>query len=67
MTWKLLGSAPTFDRLLKRVREWYYNPNIQANQTTDGHWQLSKADGTPLYGMRIIQKKNRFRFEMQQD
>ena len=56
--YKLIGSAPTLERLTKAIQEWFYNPLIKV---VDG--QVIKADGNVMAGLRVIKKKNRYRFE----
>jgi len=56
---KLLGSAPTEDRLLKLVTDFYCGSSIRFE-----NGEVFNAKGK-IEGVRMVHKKNRFRFEME--
>ena len=56
---KILGSAPTEERLLKLVTDFYCGSTIRFKGS-----QVFNAKGK-IEGVRIVKKSNRFRFEME--
>lgn len=58
---RLLGSAPTEDRLLKMVTNFYCGSSIRFEKG-----EVFNAKGK-IEGVRVIHKNNRFRFEMEEN
>ena len=60
---KLIGSAPSLERLKDHLsKNYFYSPNIELKQVSDKEWEVHSSKGK-IEGFRVIQKKNRFRFE----
>ena len=64
MKYKLLGSAPTLDRLKELLSNYFYTDiKLSVNPANNGQWQVSNSKGI-IPGCRVIIKSNRYRFEM---
>ncbi len=58
---KLLGSASTLETLIQGIGKFYYSDNITLNEV-DGVYEVHNLNGK-INGVRVIKKKNRYRFE----
>lgn len=56
--YKLIGSAPTLELLIKRLQEYFYSESVNIVETT------VYVSDKPIEGFRVIKKANRFRFEL---
>lgn len=62
-TFKLLGSAPTVEMLLKGVTAYFCGSDIRFEGTI-GLFQVHNSKGR-IEGFRVIKKGSRYRFEME--
>lgn len=60
--WMLLGSAPTEDRIIKIISQYFYSSNIELIPFSENVFVISTLKGV-LEKFRVIKKGKRFRFE----
>lgn len=58
----LLASAPTGTKIIKLISKFYYSNNITLKKVSDTNHEVHNLKGV-IRGVRVVQKKNRFRFE----
>jgi hypothetical protein len=58
--WHLIGSAPTKEQLEKGINDYYYSKDYTITEQGEVY---STIRGKALDGVRVIQKKGRWRFE----
>jgi hypothetical protein len=60
---KLIGSSISLDELKILLETKWYWRQVSFQQETEDIWQVYNSKGL-VDGLRVIQKKNRFRLEM---
>ena len=59
---KLIGSGPTLDKLKDAIAKYFYSPDIELKEVSDGVWEVHNSKGK-IEGFRVVKKGKRFRFE----
>lgn len=67
-SWKLLGSAPTLERLEDGIATFYGGERkILSHQGVNNWWLVLRSHGptpmAPIENVRVIKKRGRYRFE----
>lgn len=60
---RLLGSAGSLEAIRSMIGDWAFSSNITLKQVGKDEWEVHNAKGL-VDGVKVIQKKKRFRFEM---
>ena len=63
MKYKLLASAPTRERIEEIINKFHFTTNLRVMDS--GEIRNVKT-GKTLEGVRVIEKKGRYRFEMEE-
>jgi hypothetical protein len=61
--YKLLGSAPTLDRILLIIKKYFYSEKILMVTNDKNIFDVINIDKSKLNNFRVFKKGNRFRFE----
>jgi hypothetical protein len=61
--YKLLGSAPTLDRILLIIKKYFYSEKILKETFDKNIFDIINRDNSKLNNFRVFKKGNRFRFE----
>lgn len=62
MKTRLYASSGTLENITKLINKFYYTTTIELKSKTDTEWEISNSKGL-LPTVRVIFKKNRYRFE----
>jgi hypothetical protein len=60
----LLASAPTLDGIINMCMKYFYADTVQLLPIGENIWEVATGKGKKP-GFIVIQKKNRFRFELE--
>lgn len=60
--WKLIGSAPSIEAILKLIRGFYFSPSIELDQELENIWKVRNSRGV-IDGVMVVYLKGRYRFE----
>lgn len=61
----LLSSAPSLDDIRASIRDFYCGGSMTLIPVTDDEWRLVQTiSGKDMEGVRVVRKRNRYRFEM---
>ena len=60
----LLASAPSLDTIGECIAKFYCGKSKTLVPQDKSVWLLTRANGTTIPGVRVIQKGRRYRFEM---
>jgi hypothetical protein len=60
----LLASAPTLDGIINMCMKYFYADTVQLLPIGENVWEVATGKGKKP-GFLVIQKKNRFRFELE--
>lgn len=62
----LIATAPTLDAIGESIARFYCGESktLMAEPDKADSWLVIGSDGNPLLGVRVIRRRNRYRFEM---
>lgn len=61
---QLLGSASSLEGINKIVNEYFFSDKSLIEKEPDKEWQIKRKDGSAYSDLRVVYKKNRYRFEL---
>lgn len=65
MIWKLQGSAPGLDSMVRLLKDrWYWDVSLTPYTTDPNIFAVVKRNGALIEDCRVIKKRNRYRFEI---
>ena len=59
---QLIASSATIEGIIKLIVRYYYGSNVTLNEKGPDIWAVSTGKGE-CWGVRVIHKKARYRFE----
>ena len=62
---ELLASAPSLETIRESISDFYVGTSMTLIPTGLNQWKLVRThDGKPMDGVKVLRRRNRFRFEM---